>query len=387
MDKVDVIISGAGMVGAITALNLSKSGMSVYLIDQAEASQMSEQSPPQLRVSAVSRRNLNVLSQLGVMQTMHQNRLGYYKYMSVWDNRTTGALDFKQGTGPDLGAIIENQHITSATQQVIASTDSIKTRYKTKITQSQCNDRKVKVTLSDGHQIEAGLLLVAEGAKSPLREQAEIEIQTKDYQQKGLVFHISMDNAPAQTALQAFNQTGPVGLLPMNDGLFSVVWSLPNDQVEYWRKVDQEKFIHGLKAHINRPFGKISLISERAAFPLRQMNAKHYFKDRMVLLGDSAHTIHPLAGQGVNLGIEDGQCLTELLSGVNLKSHDEVRQVLKKYQRRRKAEVFKTSELMNVIHHMFTSNNPILGLLRSQGMHVLNKVSPLKNWLVEQAGS
>ncbi len=387
MNKVDVIISGAGMVGAITALSLAKSGRTVSLIDHAEQSHFTEQTPLQLRVSAVSQRNLDLLSELGVMQHMDKSRLGHYKHMSVWDNRSTGALDFDHGSGPNLGAIIENQHITAATQNTLNKNQLIQSHFSTEIKSWESKPKKVQVELSDGSVLEAGLLLVAEGANSAIRSQAGIAVQLKHYEQKGLVFHIRMDDAPSSTALQSFNATGPVGLLPMNNGVFSVVWTLPNDQVDYWLGVDKDKFVNGLQAHINRSFSPIQLISDRAAFPLQQMYAKQFYQDRVVLVGDAAHTIHPLAGQGVNLGIEDGQCLSALLVGVNLRNQDEVLMALKKYQRQRRAEAFKTSEMMNVIHHLFTSNSQTIGLLRSKGMNILNQVGPLKNWLIEQAGS
>ncbi|TDR16838.1 FAD-dependent monooxygenase [Marinicella litoralis] len=387
MNKTDVIVSGAGMVGAITALTLAKSGRSVSLIDQAEASQFNATTPLQLRVSAVSQRNLALLSELGVIDHMQQQRLGHYQHMSVWDNRSTGALDFNHSTELSLGAIIENQHITAATQSALRESPLVQTYFGSQIKQWESTPRKVKVELTDGSAMEAGLLLVAEGANSFIRTKAGIPTHLKDYKQKGLVCHIRMNDAPESTALQAFNATGPVGLLPLNEGLFSVVWTLPNDQVDYWLKVDEEKFINGLQAHINRSFGQIDLISKRAAFPLQQMNAKQYYQERLVLLGDAAHTVHPLAGQGVNLGIADGQCLAGLMSEVNLRSEDEVLQALKKYQRQRKAEVFKTSEMMNVIHHLFISESAPIKMLRAFGMNRLNQINPIKQWLMSQAGS
>lgn len=375
------------MVGAMTALTLAKAGRTVCLIDHSEPCRFSQQTPLQLRVSAVSQRNLALLSELGVMDHMQQSRVGFYKHMSVWDNRSTGELDFDLGSGLNLGAIIENQHTTAAILSAINENQLVQTYFSTQVESWQFGARKVKVKLSNGSELEAGLLLVAEGANSAIRSKAGIAVQIKDYEQKGLVCHIRMDNAPESTALQAFNTSGPVGLLPLNDGVFSVVWTLPNEQVDYWLSADEKKFINGLQVHINRSLGNIQLISDRAAFPLKQMYAKQYYQDRLVLVGDAAHTVHPLAGQGVNLGIEDGQCLAQLLLGINLKNQDELRLALKKYQRQRRAEVFKTSEMMNVIHHLFSNESAPIKIFRAFGMNRLNQVKPIKQWLMSQAGS
>lgn len=387
MNNVDVFISGAGMVGAITALTLAKAGRTVGLIDHAPQAKLTAETPLQLRVSAVSARNLKLLSELGIMDHMLQQRMGYYQQMSVWDNRSTGVLDFDHSAGPHLGAIIENQHLTAATHAAISEEQGVQTHFSEQVKHWESGSRKINIELSDGSELEAGLLLVAEGAHSTIRSQAGIPVQVKDYQQQGLVCHIRLDQAPTSTALQAFNATGPVALLPMNEGVFSVVWTLPNEQVDFWLAADEQKFVNGLQVHLNRSLGKIQLISDRATFPLKQMNAQQYYQDRLVLLGDAAHTVHPLAGQGVNLGIEDGQCLAGILSAVNLRAEAEVMQALKKYQRRRKGEVFKTSEMMNLIHHMFTNETAPIKFLRAFGMNRLNQVNPIKQWLMSQAGS
>jgi len=388
MNHTDVIISGAGMVGAITALGLAKAGFSVALLDRNSAPVFSAESPRQLRVSAISRHNLKVLDDLGVMTGLMAERLGYYKHMQVWDNRSTGELAFEQSGEGVLGAIIENDHLVAAAWQAVSTCPDIKVFQQTSISEWSQSERKVRVSLVDREQLSAGLLVVAEGAQSTVRESLNIPLKTKDYEQKGLVCLIQLSDAPASTALQSFNASGPVGILPMNEsGLFSVVWSLPNDQVGHWLNCDVARFERALQIHINRNLGELSLISERAAFPLRQMYARHYHQGRVVLVGDAAHTIHPLAGQGVNLGIEDGQCLIRRISTYGLRDPESLARALRKYQRERQAEVFKTSEMMNVLHHLFTSQQPVAGWLRGTGMNAINQVPLIKQWLMRQAGS
>jgi 2-octaprenylphenol hydroxylase len=388
MQQSDVIISGGGMVGAITALGFVKQGFSVALIDRAPAPAFSAGTPPQLRVSAISRHNLQYLDELGVMAQLITERLGYFSHMQVWDNRSSGELDFQQSGQQQLGAIIENDHLVWAAWQTARSCPEISMYQQQTIDHWQQSERKVRLSLSDGTALSAGLLVVAEGARSAIREQLEIPLKIKDYQQKGLVCLIELSQAPQSTALQSFNESGPVGILPMNDkGLFSVVWSLPEEQVDHWLNCDQERFERALQIHINRDLGGLRLVSDRAAFPLRQMYASRYHQQRVVLVGDAAHTVHPLAGQGVNLGIEDGRCLIRRCQAFGLKDQDSLSRALRKYQRERQSEVFKTSEMMSVLHHLFTSQQPALTWLRGAGMQAINHMPLIKQWLMSQAGS
>lgn len=388
MQQSDVIISGAGMVGAITALGLANAGYQVALLEGNPAPGFNAETPRQLRVSAISRNNLNILEELGVLGRLLPQRLGYFKHMQVWDNRSRGELAFEQSGPSHLGAIIENDHLVAAAWQAVSQRPEVSVYQPTTITDWSQTERKVRVTLASGEQLSAGLLVVAEGARSAIRDGLNIPLKTKDYEQQGLVCLIQLSDAPASTALQSFNASGPVGILPMNDeGLFSVVWSLPNDQVEQWLTCEPERFERALKIHINRDLGALQLVSERAAFPLRQMYARDYRQGRVVLVGDAAHTIHPLAGQGVNLGIEDGQCLIRRVQQFGLRDPESLARALRKYQRERQAEVFKTSEMMSALHHLFTSQQPVVGWLRSTGMNAINQMPMIKQWLMRQAGS
>ena len=194
-----------------------------------------------------------------------------------------------------------------------------------------------------------------------------------------MVAYLQIEKAPKETALQAFNSGGPVGLLPMNGGLFSMVWSLPDEQVNYWLEADEARFINGLQAHINRDFGAVKLVSERQAFPLIKTQANAFYQDRVALLGDAAHTIHPLAGQGVSL--------VSKLAGISIKHFDELALALKKYQRVRMAEVHKTSATMHLLHHLFTNETAPIIQIRALGMKSLHQIPMIKNWLLKQAGS
>ncbi len=383
----DIIINGAGMVGAVTALLLAEQGFKVALIESQAQTQYSEKDARQLKVSAISKHNLGLFERLGLTAHWQPSRIGYYDKMRVWDNHSTGEVDFSGEGNQVLGAMLENNQIIAAAQQEANKHNNIEVYYAAAIAAFEDTERKVLLRLDDDTQMSCYLMLGADGARSMVRTQLGIETQQKSYQQQGLVCYLQIENAPAKTALQAFNSGGPVGLLPMNGGLFSMVWSLPEDQVEQWLKADESRFINGLKVHINRDFGDIELCSERQAFPLNKTYAQSFYKGRVALLGDAAHTIHPLAGQGVNLGFGDAECLVKKLNQVSLKDADELARALRKYQRVRMAEVHKTAETMHALHHLFTNQSAPVKMLRAFGMNRVNQIKPLKQWLLKQAGS
>ncbi|VAW47631.1 2-polyprenylphenol hydroxylase [hydrothermal vent metagenome] len=386
-EQYDIIINGAGMVGAVTALLLAEQGLTVALIESQPQTQYSKEDTHQLRVSAISKHNLELFEHLGLTEHWQTSRIGYYDQMRVWDNHSTGEVDFNSEGKQVLGAMIENNQIIATAQQLANGHNNIDVHYAMAIAEFDDAERKVYVTLENQAMLSCYLLLGADGAGSMIRRKLGIEIEQKPYKQHGLVGYLQIEKAPAKTALQSFNSGGPVGLLPVNDGLFSMVWSLPEDQVEHWLEADESYFIKGLKAHINRDFGAIELCSERQAFPLNKTYAKAFCKGRVALLGDAAHTIHPLAGQGVNLGFGDAECLVERISQVTLKNSDELANALKKYQRIRMAEVHKTAETMHALHLLFTNQTAPVKMLRAFGMNHLNKIKPIKQWLLRQAGS
>ena len=383
----DVVISGGGMVGLVAALALSKQFDQVLLIERGTAPTWNDSKERQLRVSAMAEKHWQWFDDLGMGQYFNQNRLGPYHNMSVWDNRSDAELAFTQEGDNKLGAIVENDHVVAAATAALSTQSGVTIRYQTEITSFEDMGRKVRVELSDGSHVNAGLLIGAEGASSPIREAAGIGVKHSEYGQQGMVCYIKLDKAAAETAFQAFNPTGPVGILPVGEGVFSIVWSMSNSQVESWLQCEEQKFCHGLKAHINRDLGMPELLSKRVAFPLRKQQAAQYVKGRVVLLGDAAHVVHPLAGQGVNLGLADAAYLTTMLSGVSLKDSDALARVLKKYQRIRKSKVAESLLMIDAVHHMFTQQKAPLPLIRSLGMNAINRINPLKNWLMSQAGS
>lgn len=389
MKRFDVVISGAGMVGLMSAIACAESGRSVLLLEKGPNSDWQPDQARSLRVSALSAQHMAWFEKLGLAKLWQASRVGHYKQMQVWDNRSHAEITFDSSHSEHehLGAMVENDHLMWAAGQVLASTHQVTRQFQTTITACQNQDKSVQLTLSDGSEVKAGLLLSAEGARSEVRQMMGIETDEKSYQQKGLVAYIELENTTPQTAYQAFNPTGPVGLLPVSDGLFSIVWTLNDDAVDRWLQCDEATFERALKVHINRDLGIPKLVSKRVAFPLKQLQAFQYHQGRVVLLGDAAHVVHPLAGQGVNLGLADAMTLVECTSNVSLKDDVTLMRQLKKYQRRRRAAVSENMLMINGIHQLFGHQQAPLPWLRSVGMNAVNRMDFVKSWLMKQAGS
>ncbi|MCX7545972.1 FAD-dependent monooxygenase [Marinicella gelatinilytica] len=387
MYKFDVIISGGGMVGAVCANAMAAADFKVAMIEAAPQVSCQSDDERSLRVSAIADKHLNFFKALGIQAHIDGERMGYYQNMMVWDNHSRGHLDFTGDNGTDLGAIIENKWVVYAAQKKLQNNDHVAVLYNHTIQSFEQSDRQVTVSLDNNERLQGRLLIACEGARSPLREMAGITVRTNSYRQFAIVCYLQIENAPQRTALQAFNHSGPVALLPVKDDVFSLVWTCDEDYYQQWLDAEESHFIAGLQAHIRRDFGAIKVISDRAAFPLRQMYANETIQNRLVLLGDSAHVVHPLAGQGVNLGLSDVVELVRQIKDINLRDTEALKQALKRYYRRRQSEVLATSELMSFLQRFYAIDQPALTWLRGTGMNLVNGFKPLKNWLVTQAGS
>lgn len=388
MKKYDIIISGGGMIGSIAAVSAISSGLTVLLIEANQVNPLKADSPQDLRVSAISWENIETLKHLGVFDGLLQNRIQAYSHMHVWDNRTHAEIDFSADFSSQqcLGYLMENNNLVQAAWKKLQQSSHCEILQETRIDSFENDGLQVRVKLKNKDEYKCRLLIAAEGRNSSIRDNLSIKIHEKSYHQKGLVAYIKLENAPTETALQAFNTGGPIGILPFKDSTFSIVWSLPEEQCQYWLDCNKDTFEAGLKKAIGKDLGNVTLMSQRAAFPLTQLYANQFFDKRVVLCGDTAHGVHPLAGQGVNLGIGDIKQLFEVLDIKTLKDEDTLYLALRKYQRRRISQVKETSEMMSFLHSLFKDDNHIKKPLRTAGLKLLNN-SPLKKWFVSQAGS
>ena len=383
----DVIINGGGMVGATLACLLAKAGRKVALIEAspiASAKEFDPESVYDLRVSAISRASQKAFIEIGAWDAMLAIRASPYEIMDVWDAAGDGNVRFDAAElgEPDLGHIIENSVVQTAVLKALQDYPSADVFQPKKLQGIDVNTDFVTVVLESGEQITAKLLVGADGANSKVRSLAGIDVSVDDYAQRGLVATVKTQNHHQYTAWQRFQPTGPLAFLPLSDGSCSIVWTLPSDRADYYLSLNKTDFKAALADALDHKLGKIIKVGERAAFPLRGSQAKPYVLERIALIGDAAHTIHPLAGQGVNLGIKDAVELAYQLIGVadpgSLKA-------LRRYERARRGDNVITMRAMEGFRLLFGHSATPVKTLRNIGMKLFNQSSVIKNEVIKRA--
>ncbi len=382
----DVIIVGAGIVGATLARALAGSTLRVALID-GRAPALDPVDDYDLRVSAITLASQQVFETLGVWAGMQTRRVSPFREMRVWDAVGEGSIHFDSAEigASQLGHIIENPVIIAALLEDLAASGNVDTHYPNTITAIRESDR-VHVTLADGEQLSALVLVGADGADSAVRRHAGIESRGWSYDQKGIVATVRTAQPHRETAWQRFLPTGPLAFLPLADGRCSIVWSNDTTRADELLALDEDAFCSALAQAFDHVLGEVRETSPRAAFPLARAHAAAYVQPRLVLIGDAAHTIHPLAGQGANLGIADAATLAEVLCEASAAQKDiGALSVLRRYERWRKGDNLATMTVMDGFKRLFGTDNAPLARLRSLGMNAADAATPLKNVLVRRA--
>ncbi|GAA0423808.1 FAD-dependent 2-octaprenylphenol hydroxylase [Cocleimonas flava] len=380
----DVVINGGGMVGATLACLLAKAGRTIAVIEFAKATEFSADSPYDLRVSAISRASQKAFTEIGAWQVMHEMRASPYESMEVWDAEGNGSVRFDAAElgEPDIGHIIENQVIQKAVSDALKKLDKVTLFQPDSLDSFTVNDDSVEICLQSGGVITANLLVGADGANSSVRELAGIDIEFDDYAQSGLVTVVNTELHHQYTAWQRFQKTGPLAFLPLSDGSCSIVWTLPSDRADYFLSLSKNDFKKALAEAFDHKLGNITKVGKRAAFPLRGSQAKPYVMERIALVGDAAHTIHPLAGQGVNLGIKDVVELAKQLDGVvdvgKIKA-------LRRYERARRGDNVITMRAMEGFRLLFGHSANSVKSIRNFGMNMFNQLPLVKNEVIRKA--
>ena len=381
----DVIIVGAGMVGSTLAVALStEQNLNIAVIEPFELKPISENDPTDIRVSAISQASEQLLKNLNIWPHFISKRLSPFTDMSVWETRSSKIhFDSAEIGASHLGHLIENGHIQQACHTECQQLNNI-TFF--------CPDKPVSkeentLTLESGKILTADLIVAADGAQSPLREWAGIETTGWDYDQHGLVCTVTTEQPNKQTARQRFLPGGPLAFLPLADPRqCSIVWSNSTEEAEQLKQLSDEGFKDTLANAFEHELGDIIDVSPRASFPLKCRHDKDYVEPGLALVGDAAHTIHPLAGQGVNIGFLDAATLAEIV----IDAHQKGRQIgslhtLKKYQRQRKGDNFAIQMTMDAFKRVFGSENPILRIARQSGFQYVNGSNLLRRCFMHQA--
>jgi 2-polyprenylphenol 6-hydroxylase len=383
----DVAVVGGGMVGAAAALALSRAGFSTALLEARPPSAWNAQDEVDLRVVGLAPSSMALLDELGVWTSIRDARACPYAHMHVWDAENGAAIDFDAADeGRDLlGYIVENNLVQWTLWQSLEAA-GVQRLCPATVKDFEARSDRVVLELADGESLSVRLLVAADGAGSPLRERAGIATRGRDYEQRAIVAHVATERGHAHTAWQRFLPTGPLALLPLADGRSSVVWSLPEAEARRIQSLDDAAFLNELGRASDFRLGPIVATTPRAAFPLKLQLAGTYQADRFVLLGDAAHTVHPLAGQGVNLGLRDVAELRDTL----VTARDEGRDiagahVLRRYTRRRRSADTLDAYGFDALARIYAWQSPPLVAARGLGVRILDRLTPLKRRIAAHA--
>lgn len=374
----DIAVVGGGMVGASLALAASQKGFRVALLERAEPPVDWPPGSHDLRVSALTRASQYILMNLGAWERMQTLGVNAYDRMRVWDRKGLGEISFAAADvgEPDLGHIVENRVIVAALWEAIRAASGIDVLVGREL-QALGEDRGLR--FSDGSELQAGLLVGADGARSRLRELAGVGLQGSDYGQHALVATVRAEQGNRATAWQRFMVNGPLALLPMEDDLFSIVWSTSPAEAAELSALGVAAFNQRLTEASQGCCGRLALLGERAVFPLRMQRASAYVRPGLALVGDAAHVIHPLAGQGVNLGLLDMGALIDVIEEARARGEAIGRfGVLRRYERARKGHNLAVQMAMDAFKHLFSNQNPALYLVRNLGLGLADRVPPLR---------
>jgi ubiquinone biosynthesis UbiH/UbiF/VisC/COQ6 family hydroxylase len=387
-ERLDALIVGAGMVGAACALGLARAGLRVALVEDQAARPPAATEPLDLRVVAIAPHAQALLERLGVWAEIAAVRASPYRRMQVVDALGHASLSFDAADygWPCLGQIVENRLVAGALWQAIEREDGVRRYAPDRLARFENSERGVRVELTCGSTIETPLLIAADGANSRIRDDLLIGVDGGPYGQSGLIAHIEIEHAHAGLAWQRFLPSGPLAFLPLADGRSSIVWTLPSERAKALVAAEPEDFEAALQRASDGRFGQLRLSSERAAFPLRMQIAQRFAAERAILIGDAAHVVHPLAGQGVNLGFEDVSALIESIErarGANrspLTPSD-----LTRWARERRSEATLAARAFDGLNRLYAVADGPLVALRSIGLGWVDRLPGIKRKFAERA--
>jgi len=392
--QADLIIVGAGMVGSTLALALEGSGLDILVLDASplEAADFDPQGGFEPRVSALSAASQRIFERLGAWPGMSARRVSPYTDMHVWDGSGTGQIHFSAETvhAEVLGHIVENRVVQDALLETMQRRGGQRLLGAARLERLERTPQGWQLTLDDGRQLNAPLLVAADGANSAVRRLAGCETREWDYLHQAIVASVRCSEPHQRTAWQRFTDDGPLAFLPLErDGdqhWCSIVWSVTELEARRLMALDDAAFRAALGRAFEQRLGEVEEVDPRLCIPLRQRHAKRYVQPGLALIGDAAHTIHPLAGQGVNLGLLDAAVLAEVIEAAMARGErpEDIR-VLSRFERRRMPHNLAMMAAMEGFERLFQADPLPLRWLRNTGLKAVQALPEAKALFVRQA--
>jgi len=397
----DIIIVGAGIVGTALACKLAQDNptLKIVVVEAATFKPNYTATEFDARVVALTIASQQLLQDIGAWPSIISNRFCPYTHMHVWDGTGTGSIDFdcREVGESALGSIVENSVIVEALLQQLKLQQLDNTNVKlmcpakvSAINLPSANELAL-VILKDGTSLRAKLIIATDGAQSPIRHMAHLETREWEYGHTAIISTVQTEKSHQYTARQCFTEHGPLAFLPLetnegNTNVCSIVWSAETAFAQQLLALNEADFSDALGRAFEHRLGAIKHITQRYSFPLMQRHCKHYFKPGVVVAGDAAHTIHPLAGQGVNLGLQDVVALADEIHRAMERNFSLADiSILERYQRRRKGPNLAMMGVMEGFKQLFAQDSLPLRWLRNMGMRQLDKTHLIKSKVIKEA--
>lgn len=383
-ERYEVIVVGGGMVGAAAACAMAQGGINVALLELSRPVRHWPEEPKDIRVSALTKASQNLLIRLEAWPDMVRRGVCAYKDMRVWDARADGELHFDCADTEftELGHVVENRVTVAALWDVLETLPTATCVTPAKVAGMRLVENGRRVTLTDGRCLEADLIVAADGRESSLRTLAGIDVTGWEYKQDGLVATVQTERSHQATAWQRFLEQGPLAFLPLNNGECSIVWTLTTDTAKQYLQLSDDVFLETLAQASGGILGNMLKVGPRAAFPLKFQYARRYTDLHFALIGDAAHAMHPLAGQGANAGLLDAAALAEeVISTKRAGRPLSGSHYLRRYERWRKGDNLMMQASMDLLNRTYGLSAPVLVRLRSAGMNWINHSDWIKAYL------
>lgn len=387
----DLAIVGGGMVGAALGCACAERGLSLALIDGQPPQRTWPPGQVDLRVSALSRASQRILERVGAWPRMRELGVSPYREMQVWDAVGGAEIHFDSADlgEPDLGHIVENRVTRLALWErleALGHAARVELLSPAALSALEIDDQQARLRLADQRRLSADLVVGADGRGSFVRETLGIGVDAADYAQRAIVANVEVAHWHRETAWQRFLPSGPLAFLPLADGRCSIVWSADEGRAEQLLALDDAGFIAELEVAFDKRLGPILRAGPRAAFPLNRQHAREYVRPRVALVGDAAHGIHPLAGQGVNLGFLDVAALIDAIDHARAKDRSlGSLHILRRYERARRGDNAVMVAAMDLFKRAFGNRNPALVGARNLGLAAAEHLPGIKPLFIRQA--